>query len=212
MLRSGQRYHRGGHTQQPPQLVLRRPPSLAHCLHVLDTNGAALAQSSDTCTCLPTMFSFATLFSRLFSRPVSCSALHAAAQRGPLTLLQLLLAHKADVDLVDSKGTALTPLHLASRAGAAAKVQALLDAGAQVAPVNSQGNTPLHLVSVSRCCPLVSPQVVPASVVQRAGMLETTFLCRGCSLCPAVQPLCAWLFQTSPGSLLKPTGHRPVAS
>lgn len=76
-----------------------------------------------------------------------CSALHAAAQRGPLKLMQLLLAHKAEVGLPDAKGW--TPLHLAARAGAAPKVQCLLDAGAQVATVNSQGNTPLHLVSCS---------------------------------------------------------------
>lgn len=76
-----------------------------------------------------------------------CSALHAAAQRGPLKLMQLLLAHKAEVGLPDAKGW--TPLHLAARAGAAPKVQCLLEAGAQVAAVNSQGNTPLHLVSSS---------------------------------------------------------------
>lgn len=77
----------------------------------------------------------------------SCSALHAAAQRGPLRLLQLLLAHKAEVGLADAKGW--TPLHLAARAGNAPKVQCLLEAGAKVADVNSQGNTPLHLVSTA---------------------------------------------------------------
>lgn len=66
------------------------------------------------------------------------------AQRGPLKLLQLLLAHKADVALADDKGW--TPLHLAARAGNAAKVECLLAAGAQHGAVNSQGNTPLHLV------------------------------------------------------------------
>lgn len=74
-----------------------------------------------------------------------CSALHAAAQRGPLKLMQLLLAHKAEVGLADAKGW--TPLHLAARAGAAAKVECLLAAGAKVSDVNNQGNTPLHLVS-----------------------------------------------------------------
>jgi hypothetical protein len=77
-----------------------------------------------------------------------CSALHAAAQRGPLKLMQLLLDHKAEVYLADAKGW--TPLHLAARAGAAAKVECLLAAGAKVSDTNSQGNTPLHLVS--SCC------------------------------------------------------------
>jgi len=75
---------------------------------------------------------------------VPVSALHAAAQRGPLSLLQLLLTHKADVCLADAKGW--TPLHLAARAGNGPKVQALLEGGAKVDAVNSQGNTPLHLV------------------------------------------------------------------
>lgn len=115
-----------------------------------DKHCAGTAPVSPTIMCLP---SFPPLF-----RPFSCSALHAAAQRGPLTLLQLLLAHKADVNLVDTKGTEFTPLHLAARAGAAAKVEALLAAGAQVAPFNSQGNTPLHLVSA--LSPLVSCQLL----------------------------------------------------
>jgi hypothetical protein len=81
---------------------------------------------------------------------VSHSALHAAAQRGSLKLLQQLLAAKAEVGLADSKGW--TPLHLSARAGNAPKVQALLEAGAQPAAVNSQGNSPLHLVRGLCCC------------------------------------------------------------
>jgi hypothetical protein len=77
------------------------------------------------------------------SRDVS-SPLHAVAQRGQLSLMQLLLEYKADVRVADSQGW--TPLHLAARAGNAQKVQCLLSAGAPVAAVNSQGNTPLHLV------------------------------------------------------------------
>lgn len=83
------------------------------------------------------------------------SLLHAAAQRGPLSLLSLLLQHKADVHAANGSGW--TPLHLAARAGSAPKVAALLAAGASHAAANSQGNTPLHLVrrhfpGAALCC------------------------------------------------------------
>lgn len=73
------------------------------------------------------------------------SALHAAAQRGPVRLVQLLLQHKADPLAVGDQGW--TPLHLAARAGNAQKVKCLLQAGAKHDTANSQGNTALHLVS-----------------------------------------------------------------
>lgn len=145
--------------------------------------------------------------------------MHAAAQRGPLKLLQLLLAHKADVDQVDTKGTELTPLHLAARAGAAAKVEALLAAGAQVAPLNSQGNTPLHLVSA--LLPLVSCQLqlVPRCVLQYSSCSPVTVcgavaqseakasLLRPTSLCPLVAPATCNVFPTLQASV---NGHSQV--
>jgi ankyrin repeat protein len=71
--------------------------------------------------------------------------LHAAASRGFLPLVTLLLANEAEPDSRDSQG--FTPLHDAAEHGQTLVVRTLLNAGAQVNAVNAVGRTALFLAA-----------------------------------------------------------------
>ena len=70
------------------------------------------------------------------------SALHGAALRGNKALVEVLLAHGADVNARDKTYLA-TPLHLAVRAGHAGAAEALLAANADTQAKDKYGRTPL---------------------------------------------------------------------
>lgn len=72
-------------------------------------------------------------------------ALHDAAMQGRVASIELLVAHGARVDQLDTQGT--TPLHTAAVFGHGAAVQALLKAGARVDCVTAGGNTPLMMAA-----------------------------------------------------------------
>jgi uncharacterized protein len=75
--------------------------------------------------------------------------LHWAADRGDLTITEMLVYAGANVAAVTRIGQ-YTPLHLASKAGSVQVVQALLKAGADVkARTNPSGVTPLHLAAAA---------------------------------------------------------------
>lgn len=70
------------------------------------------------------------------------SALHAAALRGNKDLVEVLLAHGAEVNARDKTYLA-TPLHLAVRAGHPGAAEALLAANADTQAKDKYGRTPL---------------------------------------------------------------------
>ncbi len=77
------------------------------------------------------------------------TALHFAADRGDVAMIEMLVYAGANVAAVTRIGH-YTPLHLASRAGNAAVAQALVKAGADVsARTTTSGVTPLHLAAAS---------------------------------------------------------------
>ena len=69
------------------------------------------------------------------------SALHAAALKGPLDAVVLLINRGAHIDCVDS--LLATPLHLAVSSGDIVKITALLNAGAKMNTETSQKHRPL---------------------------------------------------------------------
>lgn len=71
--------------------------------------------------------------------------LHAAAFRGRIKTLRLLIKEGSDVNKSDNAGC--TPVHLASYAGSKQAVAALLAEGADVAAKDKFGNTALHDVA-----------------------------------------------------------------
>jgi ankyrin repeat protein len=73
----------------------------------------------------------------------STTLLHDAALKGHVGMLELLLAHQADVNSRNAQGA--TPLHDAALAGQRAVAEALLTHGATVdARDTESGATPLH--------------------------------------------------------------------
>ena len=66
-----------------------------------------------------------------------------AAQNGHITILKLLIEHKADVNLASIK-EAYTPVHKAVERNQQACVQVLLDAGANIHLADTWGNTAAH--------------------------------------------------------------------
>lgn len=77
------------------------------------------------------------------------SAMHWAAERGDLALLDVLLTAGAELESATRIGE-YRPLHIAARNGHAEVVQRLLDGGADVdARTDPSGSTPLHLAATS---------------------------------------------------------------
>jgi ankyrin repeat protein len=76
---------------------------------------------------------------------VNRTPLHAAAARGFLPLVNLLLEHGVDPEVKDGAG--FTPLHDAAEQGRAMTVRALLNAGAKVNTTNSIGRSALWLAA-----------------------------------------------------------------
>lgn len=68
--------------------------------------------------------------------------LHLSAKQGQPTIIQALIDHDAEVDVLDARSD--RPLHVAARHGHADAVQALVAAGASLDPRNGNGRTPLH--------------------------------------------------------------------
>lgn len=71
--------------------------------------------------------------------------LHAAAEKGYVSVTEYLLANHADVNAKDNPGR--TPLHLAARNGHKRLCEILLAAGANVNAADNDGYTPLHLAA-----------------------------------------------------------------
>jgi ankyrin repeat protein len=75
------------------------------------------------------------------------TALHMAAARDNVEMIELLLAEGARVDELDSNTDGgSTPLHKAAWAAHVASIQALIDAGADVNAWSATNGTPLHEV------------------------------------------------------------------
>lgn len=72
--------------------------------------------------------------------------LHAAAEKGYVSVTEYLLANHADVNAKDNQG--LTPLHIAARNGHKRLCEMLLAAGANVNAADNDGYTPLHLAAI----------------------------------------------------------------
>ena len=72
------------------------------------------------------------------------SPLHVAAWRGQAAVVAALLAHGADVNLVDTVYSKTTPLHEAVRGGYRDVVKLLINGGALVDAQDASGDTPLH--------------------------------------------------------------------
>ncbi len=72
------------------------------------------------------------------------TALHLAARNGNNSILQVLLAHGADINVQNRQGN--TALHLVTQAGNGALIQQLLRAGARTAIRNADGNTMYQLI------------------------------------------------------------------
>jgi ankyrin repeat protein len=77
------------------------------------------------------------------------TALHHAAERGDVAMVEMLVYAGANVGATTRIGQ-YTPLHIASQSGSAAVVRALLKAGATAtARTTTTGVTPLHLAASS---------------------------------------------------------------
>jgi ankyrin repeat protein len=77
------------------------------------------------------------------------TALHWAAERGDVAMVDMLLIAGSNVSAVTRLGQ-YTPLHLAARAGSEPVVASLLKAGATVSSLTSTGGvTPLHLAAAA---------------------------------------------------------------
>jgi hypothetical protein len=91
------------------------------------------------------------------ARTSSCSgaahrgktALHIAAERGNLRIVQLLLEHEVDVDVADASGR--TALHYAARGARAEIVALLLAGGADSEARDGEGRSPLHAAADAEC-------------------------------------------------------------
>jgi len=70
------------------------------------------------------------------------TALHIAVYRGQVSMVELLLAHKADIRAKDNYGR--TPLHEAIVSGSKGVVEALLAHKANINAKDKQGGVPLH--------------------------------------------------------------------
>lgn len=74
-----------------------------------------------------------------------CTPLHVVSENGDMVLLQLLIAHKADLNPRTAYG--FTPLHLAAHMGHYEVVDALICHGANVQAETINGETPLHVAA-----------------------------------------------------------------
>jgi ankyrin repeat protein len=70
------------------------------------------------------------------------SPLHCAAEAGYVTIVQLLLAHGAEVDIKNGEGR--TPLHYAASLGRTEVIKLLLDHGANINAADTRSDTILH--------------------------------------------------------------------
>jgi uncharacterized protein len=82
------------------------------------------------------------------ARPDGMTALHWAARRGDVAMVQALIQAGAHVEAPTRIG-AYTPLHVAARGGHAAVVRALLGAAAHARATTTSQATPLHLAAGS---------------------------------------------------------------
>jgi ankyrin repeat protein len=76
------------------------------------------------------------------------SALHMAARRRNISILQILLRNGANIMATDAQGN--TPLHDAAIGNAPTAIQELCKHGADINAKNIKGETPLHLLM--KCC------------------------------------------------------------
>jgi hypothetical protein len=76
------------------------------------------------------------------------SALHMAARRGNISILQILLGNGANIMATDAQGN--TPMHDAAIGNAPTAIQELCKHGADINAKNIKGETPLHLLM--KCC------------------------------------------------------------
>eukprot|EP00301_Raphidiophrys_heterophryoidea_P007556 c12910_g1_i2.p1 GENE.c12910_g1_i2~~c12910_g1_i2.p1 ORF type:complete len:1642 (+),score=461.47 c12910_g1_i2:343-5268(+) len=82
------------------------------------------------------------------------TALHTAAQRGSLSLLELLLDNNSNPTIPDNNGT--TPLHHAAARGSQNIVEKLLECGADPEAVDGHDQMPLHLAAYAGHTAVVS--------------------------------------------------------
>lgn len=73
--------------------------------------------------------------------------LHLAGALGNVRLCELLLAHAADVELIDEDSN--TPLHIASENDNVEAAKLLLDYGSNINSRGSEQQTPLHAALLS---------------------------------------------------------------
>ncbi len=88
------------------------------------------------------------MYSRLYkSVPLEASALHVAAESGHTAVANVLIGHKAAVDILDSRG--MTPLMWAAQEGHIEMVELLIDAGADEARETPSGENTFWIAYIS---------------------------------------------------------------
>ena len=95
------------------------------------------------------------------------TALHRAASRGHLAVVELLIESDADISAKDDLDT--TPLHDAAREHQVDVIRALVIAGAEVDAVDHMGRTPLHKAAYSYLSGFSSTAAATVSALIEAG-------------------------------------------
>jgi len=103
------------------------------------------------------------------------TALHVAARTDCSSILDLLLKHGADINVVDSTGCA--PLHTAVQHIHLASAEKLISAGANLNQRHSTGNTPLHYAIQSDYSD-ISPSIVRMLLDHGADVLAQNYVGR----------------------------------
>lgn len=103
------------------------------------------------------------------------TALHMAARRGHLEILEMLLGYNAEVDCVDDFGK--TPLHFAIEGGHTTVAKMLLEHGSDKSLVTTDGDTPLHVAASRGHLDIVETLLFFGADIESKDNKERTPLC-----------------------------------